>query len=578
MNIQQLADSQLFLKEDPLKPFRDAVAVQSRRHTQRRTGGKVVDIIGKARPNEGEAIKKYRAENERQITRAGVEKFISKAGRIVNQGISFGQIDNPRLAEYLENQPFYDTGNRYDFEGYLFEVILPLAFENPNLLAVSFPYNPNRPEDAPGASAANGGLKDREELKFDVILVQPSFVDNDSFAYVGGKRRIVGNSGKIVDVDFYFAADKDEWYTLEPSFVQNPKGTGKMLIYTVSRWYRWNLGVSPVNLLPGSVAETPDGKYRESFLRPYFALADECINAFSDNQAIRVRFAHPAVGMEQVDCQASGCEGGWIRNPGEKKQKCSTCHGSGKVATTGPYGTLVRPKATMANKELPRGPLMEFYHPDVAIMKESWVTWVELLKMAKQEIGLDLLDGSGVESGRAKDLRLEDLHDLLSRIGMSLGTCGAQLLQQMEALLNPVRADRRMPVAILPVSYKILEASELKENAEKSLFEDRFEARMEYYRHLYRGRPAQVRKYEIALTYAPSILLNEDEISKRLASGGLSSRDVVKRDYAVTVLSQLQRSEGLDILKVREEDAFSAIDAYLTNRGLLNEIVPLFDD
>jgi len=546
--------------------------VQAVRHAQRRVGKEAVDIIATARPNESDAIKEYRAENERQITREGVEKFLSKTTRIITKGLQFTNIQG-KLSEYLDERPFYDTGNRYTFEEYVFSVLFPLAIENPNLLVVAFPYNPLRPEVAPNNpidGSERSGLSDREELGITVKLVKTSYVDNEVFAFHGGEREIsTAGMGKTKQ-PFYYAADKDNWYTLEPSFEIIEKQ--KKLIYTPVVWYAWDLGTSPVNLLPGTVATTMKGKYRESFMMPYFNLADEAINAFSDNQAIRVRFAHPIVGIEEVACWNPKCKHGNILEEIKgktTKSKCKTCKGTGTVASPGPYGTLVKRKSGLTKDGNTAGPAMEFYNPELGILSESWKTWIELMLMAKQAIGLDLLEGTGSESGVAKDLRMEDLQDRLMTIAMSIGTCGSQLLQQLEALLSPVLKDRALPGYIVPANFKLYEASELKENAEEALFEDRYESRMDFYRHKYRGRPDLIRLYELSLAYSPAILLTEEELTKRIASGALSKDDVSRRDNAVIALQRLSAQGKIDLAKITEEAAIDAIDAYLVKRRIL---------
>lgn len=570
MNILQLARDQPFLRKDPLKAFRTAVNVQAVRHSQRRVGDAPVDIIAVQRPNEGKDIKKYRAQNERQITREGVEKFISKTTRIVVNGLKFSEPEG-KLKEYLETRPFYDTGNRYTFTEYLFGALFPIAIEDPNLISCAFPYNPNRPEVAPNdpVNGFEGGLRPDEELGIEIKLVEPAWMDNECFCFYGGTRKIVTVGGRREE-KFFYAADKDNWYTLEPSY-EIREGSRRELIYTPVVWYAWDLGTSPVNLLPGAVSTTKFGKYRESFMMPYFNLADEAINAFSDNQAIRVRFAHPVVGITEVPCWNEDCKKGYIFTDNQKTE-CSVCNGTGTMKSPGPYGTLVKKSASLTSEGSGPGPAMEFYNPDLGIMSASWTTWTELLTLAKQAVGLDLLEGTGVESGKAKDLRLEDLQDLLMTIGVSIGTCGAQLLQQIQALLVPIVGDRKLPSYQLPISFKIHEASELKIEAENALFEDRYQARMDFYRHKYRGQEDMIRLYELAITYAPSILLTEDELTKRVAAGSMTSDDVVRRDNAVLALQRLVAERAIDLLDISEPAAMVAIEAYLVSRGMVTAV------
>lgn len=563
MDIITLSQKQTFLLNSKVKELKEDVRKQARRHTRRRAKGETVDIIEQVRPNESDEIKDYRADNERQITRAPVEQFVSKVTRIITAGLAFDGIEG-RLKEYVDSRPFYDLGNRYDFTDYLYDVIFPLSVEDPNLLWVAFPYIPGRPDIAPAKIVTEGGLGEREALGITMRLVDASYVDDEVFAFVGGQRIIKKNN---VDhsVDFYYAADKDYWYVLEPSFVTQPNKQVK-LIYMPKIWYKWDLGTSPVNMLPGQSKHTEHGKYRESYLLPYYELADEVIAAFSDYQAVRTRYNYPIASIVETPCHNKSCQSGYIfpEGKGGPKVLCGTCHGTGNVAHPSPWGTIVKPKSTMVGGNTD-GPPMDFHHPEVGILQLSANAWRELMKDAKWAIGLDLLEGTGVESGRAKDLRMEDLQDRITQVGLSLIACGVQGLQQIDALLNPVLSDRNDISGRLPASLRIHEATELKENAEQSLFEDRFEARMEFYRHKYRGLPEKIRMYEIALCYCPSLMLTEEEMMNGLASGSATQLDAIKRQYSIIALKSLD----VDLLDTSNATAFALIDTYLSGRNLL---------
>ncbi|CAH1002685.1 hypothetical protein LEM8419_03557 [Neolewinella maritima] len=571
MTLTQLIRDKTFLRTDPVTPYREAVRTQAMRHTQRRVAGEVVDLIRQRRPHESEEIKQYRADNERQITRAGVEQFSSKVSRIISNGLTING-RSEELQEYLDGKPFYDTGNYYDLEGYLYDVLLPMAWEDPNLLAVAFPYNPLRPEIAPNNAVVDGGLAEDERLGIIPRVVRPTYCDDDLFVFEGGEREIMVGEQKTYET-YYFCADATFWYTLEPSWRIKDEAGGRELVYTAKVWYRWDLGKSPVNYLPGQSKTTDKGKYRESFLLPYYTLADEVIGAFSDNQAVRVRFHHPIVSIAEAPCYNASCNHGHVKVDG-KKTTCGVCHGTNKVLLPSPYGTIVKPKKQGMEDKSAGQSALDYHSPDIGILQLSETTWRTLLKEARQTIGLDLLDGTGVESGRAKDLRLEDLHDLLTKIGMSVGVCAVQLCEQLEALRQRDPGQRSEMTAHQPPSYRILEASELKEYAEEALFEDRYAARMAYYEHKYRGQQQRISLYELALSIAPAILLNEEEIQNRLAAGSLTREDILRRDYSIAVLERLLR-EKVNMEKLGEEEARKAVTDYLNNMGLLTSAVPL---
>lgn len=582
MTIEELTKSGKFLERDSLEPYREAVRKQATTHVTRRLPGDSITLIDELRPNEGTQIQDYRSRNERQITRSGANKFIAKASRVITSGLTFQGIEGD-LKVFIESKPFKYGGSRYGFDDYIYQVVFREGIRHPNRILCAFPYTPGRRDIAPAEFPSNGGLAEEETLGIDILMVEYAFADDDLFAFKGGTRK-TKFEGVDREADFFYVATDEMWYTLEPRW-RKVKGRVE-LYYIFKTWYKWELGRSPVNMLPGDPTWINNGNTKgfilESYLLPYFTLADEVITAFSDNQGVRVRFNHPFVEMEPLDCQNPSCSFGDIIKDG-KKVPCPDCKGTGKVRPGGVFGTYTRErKGTLDDSPEKERPMVQFYTPPVGIMDSSYNTWKDLYRLAKQEIGLDLLDGTGVESGHAKDLRLEDLRDLLTRISMGLAVCGVNLLGQIDALLN-VQVKKRNELGYrIPATMKLLDSEQLMLQAKEALPEDRFQSRLNYYKTKYTGQPELIAMYELALLYAPALLLEEKEIEDRLAIGTLQPRDIVKRDYAIMAIKALLADGTFSLdekKKVSYAKAFGMIDQYLEALKLFPaRTVPLFDN
>lgn len=555
-------------------PYWEAVAKQGKRHTDRRLPNEPIDIIKTLRPNESKEVSDYRAKNERQITRTGYDMFVSKLSRIFSSASIRTTGKSDEVEKWLATMPFVQMGKNFNLMGFAYECVLKDALSNPNQLVVAFPYNELNPDVHPNFSIQDGGLSPAQSVSIEIKFIpyeKINYVDSDVLVFKGGYRTIARQSGSKATVPFYYAADKLNWYTLEP--VLNTKGGYD---YEAVIWYIHNTGESLVNFLPGEIQKQKDGStFLESYIRPYYDWADEVISAFSDDQGTRSRFSSPFVGVTATDCDAQGCRNGYL--DGKRDSPCGSCSGTGKKLLPGPYEVYHKPVDDgMVGSQASKGKDIEFYVPPTEILDYSYRTWKDLYKIAKQSIGLDLLDGTGVESGNAKDLRLEDLQDQLQRISNGLFSFLENLLYQVESLLVLDDGSRSRVKFIVPKRFRLDDTNDLAEQAREALPEERFMARMDYYQSKYVGNPEKVRLFELAMSYAPSMLLNEDEFINRQASGVYGENEGIKRGSAVIALQKI--SKDYTLTELSEDEAFALIDAYLIDRGMFAPVaVELLD-
>ncbi|MGV6816111.1 MAG: hypothetical protein ACWA44_02440 [Thiotrichales bacterium] len=561
----------------PMHTYFDEVAKQARPHTARMLPGELTELIKRRRPNESEVIQDYRADNRRQITREVFENFFAALSRVMRGGNIEIKAESKALKDWLDKSKFTYNGKNYSLLNYAFECLTPEALRNPNQILIAFPYGPENPTIPPSFPLSEGGHDPNTVISIKPMVVnhkEIAYVDSDVLVFQGGHRTIkVGNAEQ--SHPFYYAADSESWYLLEPRVKKSPaslKDTGRTLKvsnnleYEPILWYIHNTGESLVNFLPGETQKTEKGFFLESFLRPAFEIGDEVLMRFSDEQSISTRFAHPITVAHPVDCTAPGCNGGYVPSD-DGPVACSVCHGKGKVPMPGPYEIYQMPEGGLFDGDNQIKDPVRFIHLPAEVGDSAFEKWNTLKVDMKRSIGLDLLEGTANESGEAKQRRLEKLQDRLNRIAISIfdGTLN-NFLYQVESLLVKDEGRRKRAAISYPKYFKLDSVEELKEAAETALSEDRFAKKMAYYNEQYRSDPEMVRIKELAMSYAPLLLLTEDERVDAINKGVYADDDLIKAYNAEIALSKLSAKGELP---EDEKEVFKMVDEYLIDRGFL---------
>jgi hypothetical protein len=278
------------------------------------------------------------------------------------------------MVEWLSTGPFRINENILTISEFMYQVVLPFMIEDPNGLLVPWPRISPGNNIPPAAPIEEGGLPQNQRVDVAVEIIPSErvvYLSEFIVAFNAGLWFV--DSERKEKKPYYKVIDRDGFYLYVPVKDGNNK-----IKYSLVVWYEHGEkkimttaagGVitrfSSVDKVSGSV----DATYYESFLRPYFELADEVTVSFSDNQAVRNQHAYPKLVMGQIPCTNSECKSGTIRILDQEGKaigvdNCSTCNGKGYIQNPGPYNVLVRESNLMDEKD--NGPTLEYVSPPSA--------------------------------------------------------------------------------------------------------------------------------------------------------------------------------------------------------------------
>lgn len=540
--------------------------MQSSRHMNRIGVNDLFDVV---RPNESEQIKDYRDSVRRDITSEGPWKFINKVVRVfVDNGLNIDQSSlSDQMKEWLNKGVYQINGQSLPVFDFLYQVVLPLAIEDPNAFLVAFPFNPFNESVPPFAPTEEGGLPQNERVGVRSVLVTSKdvrYLDDYILCWVAGDW--VYDETNKASAEYFYCVDEEWFYQKVPIKVDKNR-----VEYILIPWYRHGLGILPAQQLGGKLTKyqpQPNVKgevmfYYESYLKPFFEYADEATIAFSDNQAIRVRMAYPKTVMDRIPCVNPDCKNGMVRvrDPETGKpvdvETCDACGGSGWIQDPGPYHTLYRTRVPGTNDSTP---VLEYISPPTDSLEHSYEVAFDLMKRGKQAIGLDLLENLS-ESGVAKSLRLEGVKDFLWTIGEDLFMTLQDHLGFVERLLNIEADDQFMPKVKIPPTINFSDLNTLRDEAANALPGDRLVALTSYYQKKYRHDPVMVRIHTLALKWSPLLSMNPQETNTALLIGAYGTIDVIKRDRAVQVFQKIAKElTEEEFLNADEESLFADAD------------------
>jgi hypothetical protein len=509
------------------KSLYDEVRDQASTHTQRGKQGRVLDS---ARPNRPDSIKDYVKANTRNITVAEFRKFIMKLSRIMKSNDLQIKYEGDKLSKFLEDNPFDVLGEKKDLWDFIYEKLIPFSFVDPNGALVVLPYwNGDIP---PYMEVVDGGIPG-------------NVIPNIAFHLISSKKIRYKSSGILVFEKgrneagtIYMVVDEVGISLLEP-FKELDK-----IKYRVVPWYDTPVFCSIS--LPGARVHDieKDFEYKESFVQPFFEFADEFISTFADNQAVRVQHAYPKTIIDAIACPEQGCVSGYLkgqRNADGKPIKCTNCDANGFVTNIDPYGVLRRP-ATLGEKS--PHPAIEYVFPPIESLRETFIVAFDMLSKGKQAIGLDLI-GNETESGVAKKLRLEDFDDMLQALSIQVMNTICSALECAESILEPIETQRKGCEYQIPSSFNIQTASELNAEFNETHLSLRHSVYMSMVEVRTHGNHEAIEAHKIALNAAPVIILTEDELRTRVASGLLSNYDLWLSSNALRIASKLYMEKSI---------------------------------
>lgn len=542
--------------------------LKATRHTQE---GGAEELYQMSRPHEDKVFTEYRLNNERHFTREVVEKWLSKTKRIYQSSIKTSVELSEVLKENLSDYPFYLNGEKLTFDKWVYDCIVPMALDSCNSIVVEIPFNPDEPKVAPNEFPEDGGLSPNMPLQAATHIVphyEIQWIDENLIIWFQGTKKVREN-----DEPVYWVQDRQAFYIAEP--YENGEGG---IEYRLGVWYKHNEDRLIYTSLPGRIARKDKIKYRVSFLASAFEYGDAAIVAHSNDEVVRIKHGNPKMWIKDAQCSACGGKANIDEKQSDgsiKKLPCKTCNGSGYMLNPGPFGHIK--VASNGINKTDSGPPAGYLNANTAILEHGWKVWREYLNDMKLSCGLDLLEGTAGESGKAKELRLETLQDLIKELGDSIIDFMESVLNNKETLLVPTEDNRQYISFSRPSSYHIKTTQILIEEATEAPRSLKKDALMNVVRSKYRDNEMKVKAYEVYYMYAPLAMFDElKERTEQVLAGAYNEKDLIRADMGLFAIEDIltdPRNEDLSPLEY-----FELADQWLIDNGKMAAPETLIDE
>lgn len=537
-------------------------------------GVKPVRLLEIKRPNEPQDVREYRLANYKPITKGAINQAIDSIYRVLF-GSNWKVEYSTNLDEYLTEKEFPFMGERLDFKQLFFRHLLRLIFDDPNGLLVWMPVNSVSPDLPPIESPEN-----------EPIEVTPVYVNSDKIHHFSEEVISYEAGMWIVEIPmgngrtrkekkpYYHILTKDFIYRLVPFWNQ-----GK-IEWRLEEYY--NLAQTGgefdadktfptlvAHQFGGNIAFTGEGvRYYDSFFGGFTAFGDDTITAYSDNQAVRVRYNFPFVSFKgQLCLKCKGSTKISVKEGANKGQLviCDVCNGSGKTVPFTPFGHYVKEPPTPNDSEaFTSSPAVEFYSPDIGILDSSYNTWKDLLELAKDAVNLVFTKES--QSGVAKEIDREHKYETLMKISNNFFELMMWSLDIIEAYRVPFASARLDSEVTKPVSFTVKTQGQLTEELTDLIAK---EAPQSYIistsnrlaRRIYNDDQEMIYVNDILTKWDVLYGLNSSQVATLKASGGANDKDVARHVNGYTILARL--AENNDLMSMTTEEAIALADAEL---------------
>lgn len=527
---------------DPNAANYASVVTQATRHTSRSDMSELYEI---ARPNEEDVYKRWRIDNRRHITVSPVLSFKMMLTRVLQ-----ASLDNISSDLYP------------DLSRFAYDDLMSFSLVDPNARIVEWPYNPDNPAVSPSTPVMEGGMTPSMAVMTETQIIASKNVHYaDKHTFIWGAGEINLGSEKTPEMyPYYQAVDEMQYYILLP--VKQKKA----IVYEPVLWYIHNLERLPVAYLPGFVM--PNG-YRESVAWGAYSYLDEAVIALSSDQVTRIRHSQPKL-VINADITCPKCNGSGTESIKGDKIVCRTCHGVGGLQNVGDFATL-KLKGKNEFDRANNNPV--YYVSSPQGIEYPMQVWEKLIAKAENQLCTDLLEGTGNESGIAKELRMEPRQDLLKMYGEQFCRMIADLINN-RAQLRDINADEVLITP--PVYYQTRSPEVLRIELQSALPGERYMQYMQLINTKYRGNDYMIQVHTVAVLYAPLLLYKPDEIDSVVNMGSYDDRDIKRRDYAVYVMGELLN----DVRNVNasKRELFELADQLLIDMGVMADLIDINGD
>lgn len=527
---------------------------QATRHTERTSMDELYTI---ARPNEEPIYTKYRESNKRYVTVSVIQKFTLMLTRVLMNSIKIG-----------DHSKYFS-----EFKYFVYDELLPLSIKDVNTVVIEWPFNPDNPRVAPALPFEEGGLLATKPVDTESLIVRSMDVRyyNDQGIIFRRGVMAIQKGNKTENKEYFAAADKQNFYLITPYFEKDT------LKYRISLWYRHGLDRLPVADLPGYVTEyRKDGvsdRYKESICWGAFEYLDEAVIALSTDQVTRIRHLSPKT-IISGDVVCPTCNGAKVEEHRGTKIPCRKCNGKGVLTDISDFSTIrLRNKSDQDSNSVNS---IGYLNPPSG-MEFSFTVWQDLIKKAEAELYTDPIEGSGNESGLAKNLRLEPKQDLLR-------SYGEQFCRMIEEIINnriglrENKKEREVQIHA-PLYYDTKDPNTLQFEVENSMAGQRAVKYMNYIRHIHRGDELEIKTHELAIIYCPLVVYKADEIMTAINSGAYDAKHLIRKDYALFIMRNLiSTTPDVDVKNLAKvKELFQKADQELIKLGVMSEAPLILD-
>lgn len=142
----------------------------------------------------------------------------------------------------------------------------------------------------------------------------------------------------------------------------------------------------------------------------------------SQHLAVNFIFSFPRMSEAESLCDFPECNFGFVIGPKNKEHPngqypCPKCGGSGSVTVQSPFKIYKRKRDPNGDNEHLKIPDVEYYTPDVAILKYSKEEWRDYLEEMEKSLFINQQVNTGDQSSaKSKEVDLKDKYSFLKRI------------------------------------------------------------------------------------------------------------------------------------------------------------------
>lgn len=516
-------------------------------------------LIRGRRPNESDAVMKYRHEIYEPVTRDTIQRVMTSLSKIrrtsdwivKHQNDKFPASITPdeRLDAYIDRR-YPITGS---LENWLFTICLKSYLLDANAAIVVRPIKTDVESNEylkpfPFIYHSDKVLEFKPD-KFAIIELDGDTIETDSDGdyYDKSRRRFM-----VINTEVF------------QTWIQTDDG------FTMSDEYVHNLGILPVFMTGGQYFETTGNHLIfESRIAPMIPRLNDAAREYSDLQAEVVQHVHSerwAWASEKCGtCQDSnGNPKGWINGNDDKKRiPCPTCKGNLTVGSS-PYQTMiVRPTNENLGETAAPIPPAGYIQKQIDIVKIQDERVQQHLFRALSSINFQFLDQTPLnQSGVSKEVDRDELNNFVYSVASDLVRIMMNVIdvsiEYRYKLTVPNDRHQLRPEIIVPEKFDLLssnylsdEISRLKQAGVNATIVSALES--EYADRKFYGDP-KLRDIVVAtLEIDPLVGVNDDDKMIRLSTGGVSKLDYLISSNINEFVKQAFENDETFVTRPRSE-------------------------